>query len=585
MQPHKTNRSPARMMLAILAVAAFVTLTAPVSAHHKADCRGAGSTGHDEVNDCSYWARHVAEDKGLGLVSALAADALASNAARIESSAGSGLANINTPLADGSCVVPLQGHDDRAVLWTPTLVVNSPYLGQAEAASGTSISTTFHFGRAISLAYEGSESTTMALEASDGESRGWYFLLEWQRVHYHFTGGRHCGGGAPFTEDYWHVVDYAPTGNREHRPAWLTGASPTTDNDNLLVPDFGAGSWESQWPAIAIDFRYSPASDDAPNDHICTNPGEGEDAATVTVASSKLYRAGAELPANGYVAAGWSSAQTSSNSYSYTLPGGHCWDIHRPGGAGTSAAFNYEGLNNPGAITELEWVNPRPFGCDALDFVENFLGQERELWDYTVHMEADMAEEGVLFVEPSTSLVYETVDEGSFNSVEILDGGKVMKADYAKTGSDLFFDSDLTMTMNYEFDESLPIPFKLRYWTSTGPWEFDMLGTPDGDSLHVQILSTTAPESAIKDAEGTVTQALLGQEGNLLESIGFLLLLDPDFGFFTSDVHCNADLTDIGPTIVSQQQEWQARAELYTTDILTNAAVSPTDVRVYLDVA
>lgn len=146
---------------------------------------------------------------------------------------------------DGSCIPGAQQWDVMATSlnWTPLLLVSSPYQGAASASSDYSNAEAQYI---MSYGYASRLNTGHALGSSDGESMGWFQLVEWSLVRIKW---RHANCAM---EDRWstYISDPEPTGS-SWRIVWdLTGTDRRTAADDVVR------FTESEFRSVKFDMRF-----------------------------------------------------------------------------------------------------------------------------------------------------------------------------------------------------------------------------------------------------------------------------------------------------------------------------------------
>lgn len=232
---------------------------------------------------------------------------------------------------------------DPFVAWTPLLVINSPYRGSAAAETSTTYSTSFKLGeRWVTIDAGSSASRTTSISATNGNSYAYYMKIQWKHV---LTYSDICFGG----EGHWEPADYTPRGYPEFRTKALTGPSRTTDADNLEQASFTASELAGGVKVMRVKARFKDV-----DKVFCGDDGSST---TWTWGSDQWTKIGVSVPLEGEDILGVMKVRVESKKFTYTFPGGHCWEADRLGG-GRGLAFNYQGTYNADLGDPSEAVNP-----------------------------------------------------------------------------------------------------------------------------------------------------------------------------------------------------------------------------------
>lgn len=226
-------------------------------------------------------------------------------------------------------------------LWTPMVMVNSPYLGSATGSSASSFYGSYSFtAGGLTLSTSTGTEVAASLSPSNGEAEGWFELDTW--TIYQAVNQPAIWVNNPCTQPY--VAKITTTGNQYRTYTLVPSGSENDGNEMTSFSDNGYNSVVFHNGYNEIDGSVSTC---------------GSGSGTLTVSTSVLTEesVSVSLSAGTYTSDGTlamtvSSGYSTSNVYSYSFPG-------------NGGTWNYDNLNGEGAHALNDAVAWAQFPCST----------------------------------------------------------------------------------------------------------------------------------------------------------------------------------------------------------------------------
>ncbi len=212
----------------------------------------------------------------------------------------------------------------EGMYWTPVMLLNSPYLGNASAAQGV-YTVTYTFGSGfVVLTSRVSTALSRSIYVYNGEAVGLFRLDEW--AIYSTKNVPVIAGGYPCTQPY--VARDLGSNPPTFRIIRILPSGTTSDADEPGQVYYGG------YYSIRFNNGYSTPIMEFGT---CGSP--------VTFTVSALLFTGVVVSINGYSSSGFAEIRGSTvNVWVYNLPQGYVWYISYAGDQGPAFAFEYVGL-------------------------------------------------------------------------------------------------------------------------------------------------------------------------------------------------------------------------------------------------
>lgn len=196
-------------------------------------------------------------------------------------------------------------------LWTPIVLINSPYSGSAQGSSSQTASTTFTFTSGpVNLKSSTSSTTTESLSVNNGAALGLFELDTWTVYRTYNAEG---GGDAPCTQSY--VAKITSRGTSYYDYTLKESGSTSDENEPTTFSHDGYSS-------VPFSNGYSAETG---NIDTCSAPSGS--VTTFQTQTTTLSSSSITLTIDGYSTSGTATMTSSSTqTFTYNFPSGGSWN-------------------------------------------------------------------------------------------------------------------------------------------------------------------------------------------------------------------------------------------------------------------
>jgi hypothetical protein len=225
----------------------------------------------------------------------------------------------------------------ESTVWTPTLIIHSPYRGSSEVMGGWTKSS------GVFINGGGHSSTIISQERQDtvnGETKGLFRVAKWGYYKYVHNSG--CG--AAYTSHYAMIMDDEPNGFAEHKSFSLWGNDKTTDRDDWETVSGCYGGTNRCYNSLQFGNRYANREATWDTQEGAIHPLVGT--RTYSSISGEIGFSGGWGSASLSLAVSFVADETSEVYYQYNMPQWGVWSGDYLGARGRSALAFCDDWNN-----------------------------------------------------------------------------------------------------------------------------------------------------------------------------------------------------------------------------------------------